>query len=86
MFIIAELSLSRIFAICMTRLISVDWVLEITGGSGMVEELKGRDKLIKEFMENMGMSRKDAEFAADVELGKLVKGDVIEIEDTDKHG
>jgi len=36
-----------------------------------------------QLMENHNMTRKDAEFAADIELGVLPRGDVIEEE---RHG
>jgi len=42
-----------------------------------------RETLIKQLMENHNMTRKEAEFAADVELGVLPKGDVIEGEGND---
>jgi len=39
-----------------------------------------REKIIQEFIDEVGMTRQEAEFSADVELGVLPTGDVIVVE------
>ena len=47
-------------------------------------EKTDRKKLIQGFMQQSGMTRQDAEFAADVELGILSTGNVIAIKEEDE--
>lgn len=42
-----------------------------------MSEKTDRETLIKRFMQESGMNRQSAKFAADVELGNLPDGDVI---------
>lgn len=50
----------------------------------MDEKMKNkRDRIIADLIQHVGMSKNDAEFAADIELGILPKGDVIEVDEND---
>lgn len=50
-----------------------------------MESKTRREEIIENLMKYSGMTRKDAEFAADVELGKYPTGDVITKESEGKH-
>jgi hypothetical protein len=49
-------------------------------GGTMDKEQQQREKIIEDLMKYSGMSRQDAEFAADVELG-ILPGDVFVVDD-----